>query len=903
MRTRWCAVCGIVVLPSVALSQQTTDSWAICRGTQTAAAIQACSQIIESGREPAPKLAEAYLFRAFAHSDNGDFVYALADHNESIRVDPDNAALFVSRGWVYFNIGQHERALSDYNRAIDLAPRSAVPLVNRGLLFAQTGPNERALQDFDQAVQLENTNVLALYSRGEFLLRRGKFDEAQQDFARVLAQDSLNVQALVGRGLVSAALGNFDSAIRDYDVALRLAPSTGMAYYNRGLAYYYKADHLRARVDFDKALELKPQEGAIWIARGNLNFDAKEYSRAVSDYNNAIELRPTATVLAARATARLIIGQISGAIEDFSRAIQLSPEYHYAWYQRGIAYTRLRSDSAAVADFSRALEIKPNDPQSHFDRANALLLLNQYDGAIADYDKALALHPGSIVVHHNRGLALSQRKDYSRALIDFDVVLSVDSNDTQALVLRGFAREQLGNNDGALADFDRAIRIDPQNIPALLNRGAVLLSISEDRAIGDFTRVLQADPRNVEALAHRATAYFRRKDYQRALSDWQAALAVDSSRSDALYGRGVVRRLRGQTSEGEVDIARAFRIRRDIADVMKDFGVADIPPPTGSRSVDAAPAPPSAQRKRQWWRSLGQFVSAAVAVVGAVSGDTTLARLGGTALELFADESNRGAVQNLSQTSVNVARSNAAGGPVGGGNAYVGGQRAGAFQGIWEGRLSSRVATNRVRLEVRFSGETILTLEGTSYAGTTTPQGQVSVSDSEGRFIHSFLKMTGNEQATGAGQCRGNLQTFDCNMALSRIGGGPREQTAAVFAYVVLSANMLSGPEGAYGTTVRQQFFVSEVFSWCREDETEAQIRADAVRGLEGFLQRWNDDRGNTMWKRLRGPVSVVHVRQAATEGELRNPMLEEFRRSPSPIEFRFHGAQYTQKCRWQPGE
>ena len=65
-----------------------------------------------------------------------------------------------------------------------------------------------------------------------------------------------------------------------------------------------------------------------------------------------------------------------------------------------------------VDDFSRAIALSPQNPYIHFDRANHYASRKEYAKAIDDYSRALAIDANLAEAYYNRGLAriLSNRK-------------------------------------------------------------------------------------------------------------------------------------------------------------------------------------------------------------------------------------------------------------------------------------------------------------------------------------------------------------------------------------------------------------------------------------------------------------------------------------------------------------
>lgn len=109
---------------------------------------------------------EAYLGRARAYYQKGDYDLAVADLNEVIKHDPSASSLEL-RGNAYCKKRYFERAAADYSGAILLNPLDAQLHVCRADTFFYQGNSARAFVDYDMAIQLKTTNALAYAHRGE----------------------------------------------------------------------------------------------------------------------------------------------------------------------------------------------------------------------------------------------------------------------------------------------------------------------------------------------------------------------------------------------------------------------------------------------------------------------------------------------------------------------------------------------------------------------------------------------------------------------------------------------------------------------------------------------------------------------------------------------------------------
>jgi Flp pilus assembly protein TadD len=71
-----------------------------------------------------------------------------------------------------------------------------------------------------------------------------------------------------------------------------------------------------------------------------------------------------ASAYASRGAAYLRKGDNSGAVVDYTRAIEIDPRFARAYRDRGLTYERMGNRNDAAADYRRALELNPNDGYS-----------------------------------------------------------------------------------------------------------------------------------------------------------------------------------------------------------------------------------------------------------------------------------------------------------------------------------------------------------------------------------------------------------------------------------------------------------------------------------------------------------------------------------------------------------
>lgn len=149
-------------------------------------------------------------------------------------------------------------------------------------------------------------------------------------------------------------------------------------------------------------------------------------------------------------------GEYETAIEDFTRAIEIDPEYALAYSRRGLTYYDLGEYEQAIADYTRAIELDPKDIFYYTDRGNAYRELGEYEQAIADYNRAIEVEPTSGWAYVSRGNIYKELGEYEQAIAEYDYAIELDPTDDWAYSNRADAALWLAPPNCTLAIVDIA---------------------------------------------------------------------------------------------------------------------------------------------------------------------------------------------------------------------------------------------------------------------------------------------------------------------------------------------------------------------------------------------------------------------------------------------------------------
>ena len=151
--------------------------------------------------------------------------------------------------------------------------------------------------------------------------------------------------------------------------------------------------------------------------------------------------RADASTFFQRGAVLSLMGNMKGAIKDYSKAIELNPEYAEAYSRRGMAYIMLEKPKKAIQDFTKAMELGLETMDVLNNRGSAHLLSDNYKQALADFERALELAPESPILHTNIGqLYLFFYEDLDKAIKHLEEALKLDPNLPLALDLLTIAK-------------------------------------------------------------------------------------------------------------------------------------------------------------------------------------------------------------------------------------------------------------------------------------------------------------------------------------------------------------------------------------------------------------------------------------------------------------------------------
>jgi len=333
-----------------------------------------------------------------------------------------------------------ERLLSNW---ITTNPRDTEGYWLRGQAFEHLGNLDRALADFSILLSLDSDYAEAYFARGRTRYQLKQYESAMKDFQDFLvtppgqttriiyrqgagdlgvsqvmtAQSGNPAQAYYHLGLCSFELGEYGFAVDYFDLALESEPENPDYYAEKGRSYLKVGENILAIESFEEALSINPshlpaRQGLAQVKEGEDLLLLEQLDQVITD---SIANSQT---YKQRGFYRMNHGDSTGAIADFSAAIDLDEFDTESFYYRGKIYFGKKNWKNAEYDFSAALELEEQNEGYLLARGQSRYLAGSLDGALADFTLLITIEPSNPSGFYHRGITLQRMKRLSEACPD-----------------------------------------------------------------------------------------------------------------------------------------------------------------------------------------------------------------------------------------------------------------------------------------------------------------------------------------------------------------------------------------------------------------------------------------------------------------------------------------------------
>jgi tetratricopeptide (TPR) repeat protein len=344
--------------------------------------------------------------------------------------------------------------------------------------------------------------------RAKALLGAGSLEEAISLIRSILNKDDQNAEAHLLLGSALALVPRRSEALIELRRAIELRPDSAPAYNTLGIALARFAEPQTARESFEKAIELDPQFVEPYVNLTLVLAQLKEFALAVDCISRAIELQGNSL---AAAYSHFLKGRLHDeqdmpekAAQEFTKAIELRPDYAEAYLELGTMRRKLQDSEGALKAFQKAVELAPNDPAARYRLGREYLQSGAALKAIEQLREAFRLAPDNRTVLYNLARALHEagRAEEGKAVEEqLSHMLDSSTKATQNALLAtnlnnaGVELEKEGNLAAAVEKYTEALELDPLHSGFRTNLGLALCRLGQwDQGIQELREAIRINP-------------------------------------------------------------------------------------------------------------------------------------------------------------------------------------------------------------------------------------------------------------------------------------------------------------------------------------------------------------------------------------------------------------------------
>lgn len=357
-------ILAAAVFPAPA-GAQTKQQLNWCNGKDGAAPdlkIGGCTAAIQSGKFTGNDLAAAFLNRGNAYLNMKDYDRAIADYDQSLRLNPKYIKSFGNRGLAYANKKDYDRAIANYNEVIRLDPKLFIGFYNRANAYANKKDYDHAIADYNEVIRLNPTLAVAFGNRGIAYANKEDYGRAVADYSQAIKLDPSKTNFFINRGLAYAGKGDDAHAIPDYDQVLKRAPKDALALQGRAKSLAKTGDLTRAIQDQKLFIAVrKPTDSWPLIALATYYRDSKQYELSLAALKEAAKYDedgpgkgPGMSVFYHTGWTLQLMGRDAEAIRAFTTGIPKQPDYYWARVKRALSYEKIGERDKALQDLKEA---------------------------------------------------------------------------------------------------------------------------------------------------------------------------------------------------------------------------------------------------------------------------------------------------------------------------------------------------------------------------------------------------------------------------------------------------------------------------------------------------------------------------------------------------------------------
>jgi tetratricopeptide (TPR) repeat protein len=441
------------------------------------------------------------------------------------------------------------------------------PLVLAQLLEFQ-GNGKGAEEALKRASEEHGNRTEPLFALAGFYLRARRFADAEETFKKIQIVDPKNPASRVALGEFYAATGRPDAAEKEFQRMVAENPGDTLS-----LHHLTEVEIMLNRRDEARRIanDLMKRDAKDWQALtllGRLDLEEGKATQAERELNQAKAVNPDSPMITFQlARVYLVQGRPDSAKSALCQSLNRAPNYVAARILLAGLELRAGQTDVAVQDLNKALKQAPSAMEPNLMLSQAYTMRGEFNLAEDTLNRLLnqSTAPASqVMILETLAEVKFRQGRYAEAVLLATKILDTGMLSREGLRVLGMSylaqkRPELGlktveefvdkadrwaagqdvlgeialianNLDAAEQAYQKELEITPSSSSALFGLGNVYDQRQQyDKAADFFRRFAAAEPTNASVHVRLGIIAERSQDFQKAISEYQSAINIDSA--------------------------------------------------------------------------------------------------------------------------------------------------------------------------------------------------------------------------------------------------------------------------------------------------------------------------------------------------------------------------------------
>lgn len=246
----------------------------------------------------------------------------------------------------------------------------------------------------------------------------------------------------------------------------------------------------------------------------------------------------TADQYLSRALAYDINNDYEQALQYVNKAIQLNPNFSYAYDFHGNLYLKKGDYNSAVTDFNIMIQLNSQNAEGYINLGRAYIEKGDIDYAIELFTKAIEINPNNVNAYSFRYSSYEIKGNLDLAIEDCETVLRLEPNSQYANIVKKHLNEFKQKQEKW--QVINKVKEYIQRIQKYSFEG------NYDQAINESTEAIKlyADAPNINIIyGIRGMMYFYGNEKENAKADFETVLCIDPTSNQANIAREYLEKL------------------------------------------------------------------------------------------------------------------------------------------------------------------------------------------------------------------------------------------------------------------------------------------------------------------------------------------------------------------------